>query len=960
MKLDTDNLSPELANYLHQACSSYVDVCAEKQMALLSHSDFLSSVVKVWGSSEFVVRACIKYPEMLSDLFASGDILREYPQHEMYQRLSLALVGVLSEADLMLVLRQFRAREMLRIAWRSLASWANLKFTSIDLTALADACLEGALKYLSLWLSKDMGQPIDQFGNPAQLLVVALGKLGSQDLNFSSDIDLMFVYPVDGEFDHNQKTFQQYFIRLGQQLMRVLSAPTIDGFVFRVDMRLRPYGASGALAMSFEQLQEYYKTHGRDWERYALIKARVVTGNTKNQQQLTMMIQDFVYRQYVDFSMLESLRVLQQRISDEVRKKDLNHNIKRGPGGIREVEFICQTYKLIRGGWQLRLQTGDTIRSLLILKEMRYLPAKLADELIAAYEFLRSLENILQMHDDKQTHDLPESFLVRQQVLLAVNLENWQVLENKVDQYMQLVHQAFEEMIAKPKLQFEDENIRRLLKPLKLVWLEKISVDQAKENLLACSYVDAEKVLYLLQQIRQSEVYQKLSLARRRMLDKLMPPILVLSAQEKNTDETLMRAINVLEAVLNYPMYLALLVENPPVISQLVSLCSFSPWIAEQIARSPSLLDELLRPETLYAPPSITELKQLLEQQLIGIPEDNLEEQIYALQIFKQIHMLRVAAADITGVLSIMKVSDYLTDLAAVVVDKVLIIVWNNMVLRYGYPTSEHTDISFGIIAYGKLGGIELGYSSDLDLVFVHNDITDDAVTDGMEQIASEQFYTRLGQQILTLLSGATSAKRIYEIDMRLRPSGESGLLVPSIAAFEDYELHRAWLWEHQALVRARMISGSTNLRKQFERVREQVLTKKRDKIELQAEVKNMRERMREAFKENYSGKFSLKQGIGGITDIEFLVQYAVLQWSGQYPDLLTWTDNIRILENMGVAGLIHIDQANALQDSYRALRDAVHQLSLQNQPAWISDTKLVKERSIVIEVFKKLLNTFM
>ncbi len=759
--LEFKHLSSQHADYLQQQWQQLQAICQDKALPLPTHSDFLDSLKQVWPASNFIIQTCLSYPEILIDLFESGDILREYLKTEYAERVTTAMQTVATEKQLMMILRQLRRREMFRIAWRDLAGWTDLNFTSQDLSNLADACIENAINKLAQWLTKQMGQPVDEYDKPLHLMVVALGKLGARELNFSSDVDLMFAFACDGVFAANGKSYQQYFVRLSQQLVKVLSAFTADGFVFRADMRLRPYGTNGALAMSFDQLRDYYQSQGRDWERYALIKARVINGSKKQKTQLESIIRCFVYRQYIDFSMIESLRSLQQKISREVRQKELHNNIKRGPGGIREIEFIGQTYKLVRGGWQPQLQLRQTIHTMVALREMGFLSVDLTNELTATYILLRNIENRLQMQNDQQVHALPEADNSREQLAIAMGYTSWSALDSDVKNHMQFVHATFEELIAKPKLQFDNKEVQAIKKPMERIWTKFYSEDEAKKQLTHYEFDDVEKTLSLLQYLRDSKACQSLPHDLLIVFNNIVPYILVLVVQTKKPYTTLKRIINVLESVLSHPVYLALLSEHPGAMSQLVKLCAASPWIAEQIAQYPSLLDELLRPETLFAPPGLDELKDFLHQQLISIPEDNVNEQIYVLQIFKQIHLLRVASADVTGALPLMKVSDYLTDIATVVVQKIVRIVWQELTARHGSPTPEQTDISFAVIAYGKLGGIELGYGSDLDLVFIHQDVTLDALTDGKEPITAQQFYTRVGQQILNLLSSQSVAGRL-------------------------------------------------------------------------------------------------------------------------------------------------------------------------------------------------------
>ncbi|MBL4647969.1 MAG: bifunctional [glutamate--ammonia ligase]-adenylyl-L-tyrosine phosphorylase/[glutamate--ammonia-ligase] adenylyltransferase, partial [Gammaproteobacteria bacterium] len=844
---------------------------------------------------------------------------------------------------------------MIRIAWRDLAGWSDLTHTMQELSELADACIDSSATILHRWQCEQWGTPRDAQYNMLPLIVVALGKLGAQELNFSSDVDLLFCYAKEGDITEQQSiSHQQFFHRLGCQLMKVLHQTTCDGFVFRVDMRLRPYGDSGALVNSFATLKDYYQHSGRDWERYALIKARIISGYDHSSKRLLAIIRSFVYRRYIDFGMVEALRQLQQLISQEVRKKSLENNVKRGSGGIREIEFIGQTFKLIRGGLRVRLQERNTLSTLILLREMDCLSENIVEQLTKAYYFLRNIENRLQMYADQQTQTLPTETQQQISLVLAMKMDSWQQLLKELHQHTQIVHQTFTALIAKPNLQLDNPEADATFKMLQACWQQTLNKQQTIDFFTQQNIIQAEACWQILLTLHNHKPYQTLSAIAHQHLDSIMPRLLQISLQHENAYTVITRIITVIEALLREYNYLALLAENPIALSQLVKLCAASPWITLQIAHIPSLLDELLEPNNLYAPPDLATLKNHLQHYLLSIPEDDIEEQMHALRSFKQAHVLRVAAAEVTDALPLMKVSDYLTNIASIIVNQVLRLAWHELTKRHGYPLEHDEDspINFIIIAYGKLGGIELGYGSDLDLVFLYQTIDNEELTSGMEPISQELFYSRLGQQLINLLGAHSKFGRLYEVDMRLRPSGSSGLLVHHIDAFADYQYNQAWPWEHQALVRARCIAGNKKLGEKFLLLRQHVLKQIYNEQALQQHVRDMRKKMRAAVKENYALQFDLKQGLGGIADIEFLVQYSVLRWAHQYPNLLEWTDNIRILENLAIAGLLHADKVKLLSDAYRAYRAAQHRLDLQNRPNWVNDDQFMKYRENVQAIF--------
>lgn len=933
---------------------AYQEAAKELNITAVAHPEFIRILKRVWIFSDFVAQACIRHPDVLRDLLHSGDLYRNYRSGEYQHKLVAALKMVQDEKSLAQALRQVRRREMLRIAFRDLAKWASLDETMTALSELADACVVAALAKLHVWQSEEIGRLDTENGAaPQQLLVLAMGKWGAGELNFSSDIDLIFAYPAEGEIPGRRSMSNtEFFSRLAGRLINVLSQPTADGFVFRVDARLRPFGDSGPLAMSFDAMEEYYQGHGRDWERYALVKARVISAIEDSQygEQLMRLLRPFVYRRYLDFGAFESLRQMKQLILQEVDRRGLHNNIKLGPGGIREIEFIGQTFQLIRGGREAEFQERRILVILEKLGAAGYLPQAVTEKLIAAYRFLRETENRLQAWNDQQTHSLPQDEPGRLRLALAMGFSDYSAFESQLNQFRDFVQGQFEQVFAAPQASRPQTD-----SDFSVLWLGQLDIQQ--KTVLAQKHGFDEQAAAMLVKLKESASYRSLSPQGKDRLDKLMPMALEAIVRTPQPSVTLQRLTRLIESIARRTAYLALLVEYPMALSQLVKLCAASPWIAQQLALHPILLDELLDPRGLYAPLRRSELQAELTRAMLNIPKDDLEQQMEQLRLFKQSNVLRVAAADVAQVMPLMVVSDHLTDIAEVILAAVLEIAWQYLVSKHGLPLQENgAAAEFAIIGYGKLGGIELGYGSDLDLVFIHDSDNGELQTAGPKVIANSMFFTRLGQRIIHILNTHTPANVLYEVDMRLRPSGASGLLVTTMESFRHYQLQEAWTWEHQALVRARTVAGSLSLAQRFEKIRSEVLSQKRDSQVLQQEVRDMRQKMRQALCSRTPGYFDLKQGEGGIADIEFMVQYALLLWSHDYPELLKWSDNIRQLESLAQAHLFSPEEARFLSDAYRAYRARVHQLTLQEQPARVPVVELHEFRDGVTKLWRRFM----
>ncbi len=933
----------------------WLDWAAEQGIEVPQDQAFTTARARVWEGSEFVALTCARHPHCFAGLLETSALHRSTSAERMREQLRAALAEVADEAHLQQQLRHFRRQQMLRIVFRDLAGWAELDETLEDLTALADACIRESLRLLEPWTRAELGVPQDGHGRPQSLLVLGMGKLGARELNLSSDIDLIFAFPSLGPVvgGPRELSVEQFFARLCQRLVKSLNAKTVDGFVFRVDTRLRPFGDAGPLAMSFDAMEGYYHSQAREWERYAMTKARVVAGAPEDQADLEAMLRPFVYRRYLDFGAIASLRNLKGLIDRELRRKGMADNIKLGPGGIREIEFIGQSFQLIRGGREPELQVRPIQQVLALLGEKGLLEADTVTALSAAYRFLRLTENRLQAWRDEQTHSLPSAAPARERLARSMGYAEWSAFEVDLNAHRACVQRHFDEVFGDP------DDASQSVTSMASLWERTPEHAEALQLLETARFEEAESAWQAILDFRETANRRGLSNRGVARLGLVMPRLLEEVSACGAPDRTLGRVLQVLEAVLGRTAYLDLLAEHPDALHQLVRLSAKSPWFSERTARQPLLLDELLDPRRLFAPLHRANLEQELDQLLSGVAGDDLEQRMERLRQFAHGNRLRVAAADVTGAIPLMVVSDYLTEIAEVTTARSLEIAWHDLVERHGRPPgTDRAAPGFSVIGYGKVGGIELGYNSDLDLVFLYDEAMAGTLTDGPRPVASEQFYVRLGQRLIHVMTTPTYSGVLYDVDMRLRPDGNKGMLARSLASFDDYQAESAWTWEHQALVRARPIAGDPSLGERFERVRAKILQKNRAPDRLRDEVRTMRTKMRANLDKTRAGWFDLKQGAGGIADIEFMVQYAVLRWACEHPDLTRWTDNIRLLETLIRLGLLTDAVGAELTTAYKALRAAYHRHALQDTAGLVEDARLGPERASVVATWRQLMES--
>ena len=851
--------------------------------------------------------------------------------------LKAKLETVESEDELLKILREYRNQEMARISFLDVLNKQTIENSLKQVSALADALITNAYHWLYQHLALRYGTPKSNNQN-MHMYILGMGKLGGQELNFSSDIDLIFAYPEKGETTGGKKGLehQQFFIKLAQKLIQALNKVTNDGQVYRVDMRLRPFGDSGPLVMHFAALEDYYQDQGRHWERFAMVKARVINDDQSDSVKwLNSILQPFTFRRYLDFTTLDALRNMKKLIATEIRRRRLSNNIKLGAGGIREVEFFAQSFQLIHGGREPALQSKSLLRTLDVLSELDIVESDVTQQLKQDYLFLRKVEHTLQQSQDRQTQTLPDELWQQAALADVMGFDTYSEFLNQLDDTMARIHGHFNELIEESHDTHSEED--QLFIACQDAWRLSLQDDEFAETFSThLSSRDINDIFSILTAFKDKQRNYRIGQKGEDTLNKLLPEILyVLINQHPNhTSQVLSRLLGVIEAITGRTTYLDLLLENPDVLKQLVRLCERSDWIAQEIKRFPLLLDELLTP--LYLGQQNTDIHtskkeyQLeLRETMLRIEQDDVEMVMDGLRQFKLCQQLRIAASDISESLPINNVSDKLTVLAEVILEHVLNAAWMQMRERFGIPSHlEGNDKGFAVVGYGKLGGYELGYGSDLDLVFLHN-APRSSSTDGKKSIEAQQFYIKLAQRIMHLLNTKTLFGQLYETDLRLRPSGNAGLLCCHINGFEKYQLEEAWTWEHQALVRARAICGDALLLESFDKVRHAILSQPRELETLSEDVCKMRIKMRKHLLAKSNEKVDLKQCEGGITDIEFMAQYFVLAYANTVKGMTDYPDNLRIFDVAAKASIIDTATAQKLQKAYLWLREQYHHLTL-------------------------------
>jgi glutamate-ammonia-ligase adenylyltransferase len=852
-----------------------------------------SDLQRVLALSDYAAATANRHSDWLAKALQDHGFSRAATAEDISAALAEGLAGVTAMPGLQKALRRVRQQFQFWLVWRHTLGSANLEETVAACSLQADLLIDAAVSHCYQWLCDSRGVPWGESSDSAQQLVVlALGKLGGRELNLSSDVDLIFAYPERG---HARKadgsrgeTNQQFFVRLGQQLIQALDLVTVDGFAFRVDMRLRPFGASGPLAMDFTGIEDYYVSQGRDWERYAFMKARPCAGDVAAGQQLLSDLRPFVYRRYLDFGAIDSLREMKRKLIADRQHPD---DIKLGPGGIRDIEFSVQMQQMIWGGREPALQAPallDVLPQLIVLELM---DSAQADLLASAYRFLRDTEHSIQAEADQQTQRLPAGDESRLRLALSRGFTGYNDFFAELERHRQAVAEVFDDLLGHEEA--ADSAAARL-------WLLP---EQA--TALELGFAAPEAAVTQLEALHKARDRNSVSAEARSRLERLMPVLLEAVTETVDPDQGLVRIVPILRTVLRRSAYLALLAENASALKRFVELVGTSLWMANTLADHPLFLDAFLDDRVLTEVPSRDTLSTALTERLAQAADE--ETRLDALREFKMHHVFDVALAEVTGALPLMKVSDALTWLAEAILDAALTMAWKDNSARFPEYARQG---GFIIVGYGKLGGLELGPGSDLDLVFLH----DLPGTPG-------PFLHRLARRLLHVLTAPTYHGTLYEIDTRLRPSGNAGTMVSALPSFLEYQLKEAWVWEHQALVRARVVAGDADLAQRFASLRREVLCQPRNLESLRSDVMSMRQRI----SEQHRGDGDLKRGSGGIVDIEFIVQYLVLAFAHQHPSLTEFTDNVRILDAVEQLELLPTRMAASLREAYIGLRSEWH-----------------------------------
>ncbi|MGP1614311.1 MAG: bifunctional [glutamate--ammonia ligase]-adenylyl-L-tyrosine phosphorylase/[glutamate--ammonia-ligase] adenylyltransferase, partial [Pollutimonas bauzanensis] len=863
--------------------------------------------------------------------------------------------AALPVADVRRILRQLRERVFFTLMVRDINGAAPLHEVVGAMSALADLAVAQAYESVAASLAETHGVPIDPHsGRPQELLILGMGKLGGRELNVSSDIDLIMLYGEEGETTGRRRiSHHEFYGRVTQRMMPVLSEMDADGQVFRTDLRLRPDGDSGPLAWSLEALENYLVSQGREWERYAWLKSRVIpckafagSDPAGQLEQLESLRTPFVYRKYFDFDALAALRGLRERIRQDWQRRalartgvDTVHNIKLGDGGIREIEFIVQLSQLIRGGRMPSLQQRSLLSALHKQKSAGVIAPEVADNLEAAYCFLRRVEHMLQYREDEQTHLLPrdEAQCLGLAQAMGMTLPDF---EARLSAHRAFVEQSFRNAFRIAGMGGDDEQNgdapeQRADTPCGNL-IEHIRQHIGAQAPAICQRVDA---------LMDSHRIRSLPESSRKRVETLLPAIISTAARTEHPDQTAIRLLTLVESIAQRSAYLALLAEYPDTLARVARIVSASPWASQFLSRFPLLLDSLIEWHSLLEPPDFAQIAQQLHNELDActLPDGqpDVEQQMNLMRDLQHQITFQLLAQDLEGVLTVEHLADRLSALADMLLAETIYRVWP--LVQGKNRRADLAPPQFAIIAYGKLGGKEIGYASDLDLVFLYDDPSDDDAS---------EIYAKLGRRMSSWLSTMTSSGRLYEIDLRLRPDGDAGLLAVSVDAFAQYQTQHAWAWEHQAITRARFVTGDAQIGKRFEQIRQQVLLLPRDPQAFKTEVRTMRAKIG-AGHPNRTPDFDLKHDRGGMVDVEFITQYLVLCHSRKYPVLLDNLGNIALLRLAAEAGLIPADLAPRVADAYREFRKRQHALRLQGaEKARVPSDQLLKERAAVRELW--------
>jgi glutamate-ammonia-ligase adenylyltransferase len=935
------------------ALTDHQSLLAENRFQWQQIADYLASKSFASGDVDRIERLAIASPYALQQLLRTPELVDSLLQLEGFAlEPDPADVTADEKIDIDLLKRQlrcYRHRKLVEIIYLDVVAGNPLENTLHHLSDLADQLIQVALTACNRQLSGKHGQPQDANGDAMQLNIIAMGKLGGRELNFSSDIDLICCFENDGELAGiGQLSYQEYFARLVRLFSQVLSDSTADGFVYRVDLRLRPWGESGPVALNHSALEHYYQLHGREWEQYAMVKARVISGSETSREHLVSLLRPFVFRKYHDYRVFEGLATLKGKIDSQAKSKGMRVNIKVGPGGIREIEFFVQAFQILKGGRNHQLQTTEIFDCFDALLRHDVVDGDTVSKLRAAYCFLRQLENRIQMFDDQQTHDLPANVEQQRRIAFTMGFADWTALFEQLQRHRDQVSHFFNELFKReqettPELVIDDS------------FAETIEDDREWEFIANSGIADAAEINQLLNRFLRSKAWSYMSARAKQRFNNLLPRLLETIATEENPGMLFERFMRLFSSIAGRSVYFELLFQNTALLDRLCSLFARSAWIADEVSQYPMLLENLIHPGDQQRFDKNV-LQQRLQTQLDNIEGDT-ELELDSLRLFKREQTLVIASAELAQEIDAIQVCRYLCDLAEVVLEAVYRLASKALQQQYGIPQctldGNRREANLAIIGYGKLGGYEMHYQSDLDVIFLHDSSGEQQFTNGEKCIENSVYFARLAQKIISMTSVLTASGKLYEIDSRLRPEGSSGLLVSSTQAYLRYQLEKAWTWEHQALVRARLVAGSQALQTEFENIREQVLRLDRDAARLRQDIVEMRDRIYRSKQPPEGERRDLKQSRGAMVDIEFLVQYWVLTQANNIGSDCLYSDNISLLNELFRLNLITSSQSQ-LAEIYTDYHRLLHESVLQNRSSEVDAETIAAQVNQVVNCWNE------
>lgn len=894
-------------------------------------SHFRDNIQRLAISSSYALNQLCRTPALLGNLHR----LKQFDLDQ--SKLAEACDNSQVIANTQKILRQHRHAKLTEIIYLDVIDNIPLKLVLRHLSDLADQLIHCALTAAEKQLIAKHGQPVDAEGNPITLNIIAMGKLGGRELNFSSDIDLICSYANEGDLTgYGHLSYQEFFTRVVKLFSKLLNDTTEDGFVYRVDLRLRPWGDSGPVALHHMALEHYYQLHGREWEQYAMVKARMITGSDSDREFIHSILKPFVYRKYHDYRVFEGLAGLKDQIDRQAKSKNMQDNLKVGNGGIREIEFFIQAFQILKGGRNNRLQSQQIFTCFDILQTQQIIDSNTIDELRDAYIFLRQLENKIQMMADEQSHSCPQNPLIRQRIAHAMNQPDWQTVQQQLNKHRAKVSYHFTELFKREVEADSDVTISD-------AFGEEKSDEQQVELLQSYNLNHPEDISQKLTGFFTSKAWGFMSARAKQRFSTLLPDLLKSVSQTKNHLILFDRLLNLFSSIAGRSVYFELLHQNGHLLNKLVHLFNRSEWIAQEVAQYPMLLEYLIQPDNNEDKFDREKIANSLQIQLDNVVGDT-ELELDSLRLFKREQTIVIAIAELSEQATPLVVSQYLTVLAEVVLHAVYQLASTALQKQYGLPQCSVDGVireaNFAIIGYGKLGGHEMHYQSDLDVIFLHDSTGSEQNTNGKKCIDNSVYFARLAQKIISMTSILTSSGKLYEIDSRLRPEGASGLLVTSDHAYLQYQLTKAWTWEHQALVRARHVGGSAKLKPTFQAMRQTILSIERDPQKLKQDIVEMRAKINQSKSPKEGELRNLKYSKGCMVDIEFMVQYWALLHANKVSSISAYSDNIGLINELFRLGLISSEQSQ-LVGIYQTYHRWLHRTVLQNNPAEIASEKI-------------------